>query len=268
MARVLRVSLIGFLGLSVLPLRMGEFVRPTLIHRRGKLSWWAATGTVGAERVCDGLLVSALLFVSLVLAPPLEPLPDRIGRLPVPVAVVPAAAYGALLLFAGAFVTLAVFYWQRAWATPAIERTLGAVLPRVAQYLAGAVDRFADGLRFLPRARYAVPFLASTLAYWLLNLLGITLLLWGCGIENIDLVRACVVMGVLSLGIVVPHAPGFFGSFQLSLYAGLAMYITPDEVIGAGSAFVFLLYVLQIGITISVGLVALLLEHLASLRGW
>ena len=103
MARVLRVSLIGFLGLSVLPLRMGEFVRPTLIHRRGKLSWWAATGTVGAERVRDGLLISTLLFAGLVLAPPMEPLPDRIGHLPVPVAVVPVAAYGALLLFAGAW---------------------------------------------------------------------------------------------------------------------------------------------------------------------
>ena len=115
----------------------------------------------------------------------------------------------------------------------------------------------------MPRARYTAPFLASTLAYWVLNLLGIALLIWGCGIENIGVVRACVVMSVLSLGIVVPHAPGFFGSFQLSLYAGLAMYLTPNEVIGAGSAFVFLLYVLQITITVSVGLVALLLEHLA-----
>lgn len=266
MVRVLRVSFIGLLGLSVLPLRMGELVRPTLIRKRGKLSWWAASGTVGAERVCDGLLLSVLLFLGLLMAPPLDPLPDRIGRLPVPVAVVPAAAYGALLVFAGSFVTLAVFYWRRAWVKPAIDRTVGKLSPRVAQLLTAAVERFADGLGFLPRARYAMPFLALTLAYWLLNLAGIALLVWGSGIEGISLARAAVVMGVLSLGIIVPSAPGFFGAFQLSLYAGLAMYLPPEQVIGAGSAFVFLLYVLQLGLTILVGAVALLLEHLGADR--
>ena len=43
--------IIGFAALVVFPFRMGEVVRPVLMHRAGKVSGWAATGTVGAERI-------------------------------------------------------------------------------------------------------------------------------------------------------------------------------------------------------------------------
>ena len=90
------VAFIGFAAILALPLRTGEAVRPVLIHRRGGLSGWAATGTVAAERVIDGLFLSTLLFIALQVSTPLNPLPERIGDLPVPVAVVPGAAYAAL----------------------------------------------------------------------------------------------------------------------------------------------------------------------------
>ena len=41
----------------------------------------------------------------------------------------------------------------------------------------------------------------------------------GCGIENISIVQAFVVMGVLGVGILVPAGPGLFGAFQASTYA-------------------------------------------------
>jgi uncharacterized protein (TIRG00374 family) len=261
MGRVMRVAFIGLMAVSVLPFRTGELVRPTLIVKRGKLAWWAATGTVGAERVCDGLFLSCLLFLGLLGASPAEVLPGRIGELPVPVSAVSAAAYSALGVFAGALVVLAAFYWRREWATRVTQRCVGLVAPRLATHVAQAMERFADGLRFLPRARYAVPFAIGTAIYWLLNVAGTELLLWGCGIEEVSFLRTCVLTGILSLGILVPNAPGFFGSFQFSLYAALALYYPPETVVGAGAAFVFLLYVAQVGLTLILGAVALALDH-------
>ena len=52
---VIRVSLVGYLAIALLPFRMGEAARPLLIRRDAKVSAWAATGTVGAERLIDGL---------------------------------------------------------------------------------------------------------------------------------------------------------------------------------------------------------------------
>ena len=261
LGRVLRVAFIGLMAVTVLPFRAGELVRPTLIVKRGKLAWWAASGTVGAERVCNGLFLSCLLFLGLLGASPRDSLPGRIGQLPVPVSAVSAAAYGALSVFAGAFVVLAVFYWRREWAARVTQRCIGLVSPRLAIHVAHAMGRFADGLKFLPRARYTLPFATGTAIYWLLNVAGVEFLLWGCGIDDVGFLRTCVLTGILSLGVLVPNAPGFFGSFQFSLYAALAMYYSPETVVGAGAAFVFLLYVTQVGLTIVLGAGALLVNH-------
>jgi glycosyltransferase 2 family protein len=260
--RVLAVSFIGYGALVLLPFRTGEVVRPALIRKEGKLSGWAATGTIAAERVIDGLVLAIILLVALTLAKPLDPLPDHIGDLAVPVALVPAAAYAALVLFAAAFLVLGAFYFFRSFATRAIEAIVGIVSKGFARRLSEAAGRVADGLHFLPRVRHAGPFLAATLLYYALNAAGIELLLWGAGIEPVDLARACVIMGVLHLGVLVPNAPGYFGAFQISIYAGLAMYYPPARVASTGSAVVFLLYALQIGLVLAAALVALLAERL------
>ncbi len=261
--RVLTVSFIGYGALVLLPFRTGEVVRPALIRREGKLSGWAATGTIAAERVIDGLVLCVILLVALMVARPLSPLPDHIGNLPVPVAIVPAAAYGALLVFAAAFAVLGAFYFWRAWATRAIEAVVGLVSKKLATRLSSAAARVADGLHFLPRPGLAGPFLAATLLYYGLNAAGIELILWGAGIAPVSLARACVIMGVIHLGVLLPNAPGYFGAFQVAIYAGLAMYYPPDLVASTGAAVVFLLYAIQIGLVLLTAAAALLSSRIS-----
>ncbi len=259
--KVMTVAWMGFLAISVLPFRAGEVVRPVLIRKKGHLTGWAATGTVGAERVCDGLFLSALLFVALMIATPLDPLPNHIGDLPVPAAVVPGAAYMALLVFAAAFVVMGIFYWRRTWARRMTERIVGLVSRPLAHWLADRVEQVADGLKFLTTPRYTIPFVATTAVYWLLNAAGAWLLAWGCGLTSITFAQACVNIGVLALGILLPNAPGFFGAFQISTYAAFAMYFAPAEVVGAGSVFVLLTYVAQLGVVAVFGVGSMLAER-------
>ncbi|MEB2311551.1 MAG: lysylphosphatidylglycerol synthase transmembrane domain-containing protein [Sorangiineae bacterium] len=261
LGRVTRVALIGFAAIVLLPFRTGEVVRPVLIRRRGHLSAWVATGTVAAERVIDGLCLSVLLFIALRLARPLDPLPDRIGELPVPVAVVPGAAYTALAVFAAAFLVMALFYWRRAWARRVSERVVGLVSERLARWLADRVEQVADGLGFLPRLRYAIPFVGLTLAYWLSNAAATWFLAWACGFDTMSFWQAAACVGVLALGILLPNAPGFFGAFQISVYAGFAMYFEPTLVTGPGAAFVFIVYLVQVAISLGFGAAALLVER-------
>ena len=261
--RVLTVACIGYGALLLLPFRTGEVVRPALIRREGKLSGWAATGTIAAERVIDGFVLCVILLIALTVAKPLDPLPDHIGSLAIPVKVVPAAAYGLLLVFAAAFTLLGAFYFWRAWATRAIDAVVGVVSKKLAARISGAAGSLADGLHFLPRIRLAGPFLVATLLYYAFNAAGIELILWGAGVAPVSLARACVIMGVLHLGVLLPNAPGFFGAFQVSIYAGLAMYYPPDRVATTGSAVVFLLYVIQIGLVLLMAAAALLSERIS-----
>ncbi len=259
--RVMAVAWMGFLATAVLPFRAGEVVRPVLIRKKGHLTGWAASGTVGAERVCDGLFLSALLFLSLQIAKPLDPLPARIGDLPVPASVVPSAAYSALLLFAVAFVVMGIFYWRRTWARRMSERVVGLVSKPLAHWLADRVEQIADGLKFLTQPRYTIPFVATTAVYWLLNAASAWLLAWGCGFSSITYAQAFVNIGVLALGILLPNAPGFFGAFQISIYAGFAMYFSPAQVVGPGSVFVLLVYASQLAITFVFGVGSMLAER-------
>jgi hypothetical protein len=127
---------------------------------------------------------------------------------------------------------------------------VGVASPALARWLAERVETVADGLRFLPQWRYSTSFTLATIAYWLLNFGSAWLLAWGCGFDAISYAQACVVLGVVALGILLPGAPGFFGAFQMSAYAGFAMYFPAEDVIGTGAAFVFLAYVCQSGVTI------------------
>jgi hypothetical protein len=261
LVRVLCVSFIGFAAIVLLPLRAGEAVRPLLIREPGKLSGWAAAGTIAAERVLDGLVLSLLLLAGLALSTPQSPLPDHIGNLPISPALVPRAAYGGLGLFATAFTVLGVFYARRAWARSMTERVVGAISPRLAGWLADRVEHVADGLRFLPSARVAVPFVAMTVVYWLLNALGTWLIAWGVGFDGFTLSQACVTTGVVALGIMVPSGPGFFGTYQFSFYAALAVYYPPELVTGPGAACVFVIYCAQIVLTILAAILGAAIER-------
>jgi glycosyltransferase 2 family protein len=243
--RIVAVSYIAFAAVLFMPLRAGEVVRPYMIRQKGKISFAAATGTVGAERVIDGLSLTLLLGICLQLAHPLDPLPDHIGKLKIPVATVPYYAYLSLAGFVLAFAVMSLFCWRPAIGRALVENTLGIVSKRAAAKVSDFVTTTADGLKFLPSIRHLAPFLFETVVYWTLNGLSMWVLARGCGIESITPVQAFVIMGVLGVGIVVPAGPGMFGAFQASTYAGMAMYFHDDVVLGAGAAYVFLLYVIQ-----------------------
>lgn len=245
-ARVLAVSWIAFAAIVLSVFRSGEVVRPILISRRGPVRLWEATGTIGAERVIDGLVLSLVLFASLRLSTPLDPLPDHVGDLPVPAAAVPGAAYTVLAIFGGAFAMMALFFWRRDLARRLIHALLDPVSRSLADRAASIIERIADGLRFLPSPGHLLPFLLETLAYWATNALGVWLLAWGCGLRGATFAEACVIMGCVGIGILVPAGPGYFGAFQLSAYMALAMFFPEGSIKGAGAAFVFLLYTTQL----------------------
>ena len=243
---ILAVSWVAFAVIMISPFRSGEVVRPYLITKRSSVTLWQAAGTIGAERVIDGLVLSLILFVALVVATPLDPLPSQVGDLPVSPAAIPGATYAVLALFAACFGLMGVFFWRRDLARRATHAVVGIVSKRLAVHAARIVEGVADGLRFLPSARHLVPFLAETLVYWGINALGVWLLGWGTGLVGMTFGQACVVMGVVGIGILVPAGPGYFGAFQLSTYMALAMYFPEGAIKSSGAAFVFLLYGTQL----------------------
>lgn len=247
--RVLGIGFIGFTAVIFLPLRSGEVVRPYLLARDGEVTFAQALGATAVERIVDGLVVASALFIALFVSTPLSPLPDHVGTLKFSVAVVQTAAYAALALFVVAFAALVAFYRMRAVMQRLIQSTVGKISDRLAVLAIEKVERLTDGLRALPSRQHFLPFLGNTVLYASVLGLGYWATLWGCGIPA-TFAETWVVLGVLSIAILVPAGPGFFGAFQLSIYCSLAMFFAEDVTLGAGAAFVFVAYTSQLAVTL------------------
>lgn len=249
--RILAVSWIGFAAILFMPFRLGEFVRPYMLREKGKLSMSSATGTVVAERVVDGLFLSIVLAVALIFTPTIDPLPKTVVGLPVSVQHVRTSGFVMLGVFTAAFITIAVFYFARAWAHRTTLLVFGVVSKRLGEKLAATAEKLANGLHFLGRSRDAGGFFVETTFYWGLNAFGMWILAWGCGIVHADgspvtFAEACALMGMLGCTILIPGPPGLLGVFQAGIYAGMTMYFPTHVVTSAGAAYVFLLYAVQL----------------------
>ncbi len=241
-SRIIAYAWVGFFAIMMLPLRMGEVVRPVLLRREGRMSGSAALGTIVAERVLDGLYVALLLAATLAFVPRLPLEGVVFGGFPV--ARVVQYGYLTVLVFGGALVVLAFFLAARRFAERLTERVVGLVSKRLASRLSRMVGDVADGLRSLPDPKLMGPFLLQTTMYWTLNALGMWLLGYGCGLAMTP-AQGFAVMGVLAMGILLPAGPGLFGPFQYSVYLALRMFYPDSEVLSKGSVYVFLMYACQ-----------------------
>jgi glycosyltransferase 2 family protein len=262
--RVLVASLLGFAALSLFPFRTGEFVRPALVRQKDVLSGSAAMGTIAAERIADGLFLSLLVVLALSSSETVDPLPTRIGDLPVSVAMIPPAAYFSATVFAVLMVFGALFYWNRERTERWTDRAVGWISKSLAATMSRVVGQLAAGLGCLRKPKVSVPFLLSSVAQWGVAVLGVWMLMKGLGLGDVTVSRATAVLGILGLGVLTPGAPGHFGSFQIAVYAGLALYYPPAVISGPGAALVFILYTTQIGLPIIGGGVGLLLQRAAA----
>jgi hypothetical protein len=278
--RLLIISSVGFAAILVLPFRIGEIVRPYMLRtppsQRGDgsrqsvrpITLTAATSSVVAERIIDGLYLSVVLAIALFFVPTIHPLPDKVVGIPVTVEHVRMSGYVMLVAFALAFATIGVFYFARSWAHKATLAVLGKVSRTGAEALAGTFEKFAEGLHVFGRGKDAFGFFLETTLYWGFNAFGMWVLAWGCGVTHVDgspatFGESCALMGMLGCAILIPGPPGLLGVFQAGIYAAMTMYYPTSVVVGAGSAYVFLLYALQVAFTLTIGGLGLLFD-----RGW
>ncbi len=256
--RVVGVCLVGVAAILFAPLRLGEAARPYLLARDGKVSFFQGLGAAGAERVVDGLLLTFVAAIGMSVSTPISPLPNRVGDIRVPVAAIPHAIYVALLVFAGGFTALVVFHSARELAHRLTHRVLDPISPRLGNFVTDTLERLADGLKVLGSPRDRLLFFGETALYWSLIFVATWVLLRGTGIHA-SFAEACVTLGVLGLGAVIPAGPGFFGTYQIAIYTGLALFFDQTTVLTSGAAMIFVSYGTQLISSTLAGLVGFLM---------
>ena len=264
--RLIAVSLVGFAGILLLPFRLGEFVRPAMLHEKGKVSFTAATGTIVTERIIDGLYLSIILIIALIVAPEIHPLPEKIVGLPITTAQARGYVYLTAAGFVGGFAVIATYFFARDFAKRATLATFGLVSRPLAQKLADKAEAFAHGFDFFGSPKNAGGFMLETTLYWICNACGMWFLAWGAGLVHADgsgptFPEAVAMMGMLGVTILIPGPPGLLGIFQAGMFCGMTFYYPAAIVQERGAVYAFLLFVTQIPTTALAGAVALWSGH-------
>ncbi|MGE0871891.1 MAG: YbhN family protein [Kofleriaceae bacterium] len=223
---LLAISSVGFMAILALPARLGEFVRPGLLRRRG-VSASAALGTVAVERIVDGLMISMFLFIAFV---------SRRGP-SAPSWMMPAA-YATLGVFAAALVFLVFAMWR---AEPTVRFCLRlSLLPRFAPRIAAVIEtkvlEVIRGFAVLKDGRNLAAFCLWSLFYWGANGLGVWVLARAFGLP-LSVIGGFATMGVVAVGISLPNAPGLVGQFQALTLVGFSLYLGTDIVSETGRLY-------------------------------
>ena len=244
-AKVHRIGAVGFTAIMLLPLRLGELVRPYLLARRSALSMSSALGTAVVERVVDGLVITGLLFATLA---------TYDGERAIGFARTTGLVSAAIFVPALGVCLLAL--WRKAWTVALVERLIGVVSAGLASRLAGMLDAFIDGFRGLVAGGTAARFLGLTLLYWGANVAS----MWLLARYGFELAlgpwEVATVMAILVVGIMIPAGPGLAGNFEFFLLRGLGLFLALElaAVEARAAAFAAALHILQFAVIVVPGL--------------
>ncbi|MEW5849729.1 MAG: lysylphosphatidylglycerol synthase transmembrane domain-containing protein [Myxococcota bacterium] len=203
---------VSFAGTFLLPFRLGEFIRPVLISAAGYGRKSAALATVALERVVDGLVMTGVLGITLML----------LGNREVP-AIIEVGGYLALLVFGGAMAVFVAAYRWRDLSLRFWRAVLSPLGTRISEKLLGMLDAFIEGLKSLPTLRDVLVYMGLTLAYWLLNGLGMWILAYGMNL-GVPVEGGFFALACLVVGITIPAGPGNVGNFEYAIQVALKVF--------------------------------------------
>jgi len=233
---------IGFMANMVLPLRIGEVIRPALVARRERVPLGGVLATIVLERVFDMFMVLLLFGIAVLVVP----VTDQ------------ARTWGVMLMGVAAVVGTVVFvmWWQEELAL----RIVHACCAPLPEKVGGALESFARGfVKALEVLSSPTDFLKAFA--WSAYLWGTIALvnMFGLAAFHLPLRSTIIATAIVAIAVSVPSAPGYIGSFQLGCKVALALYgVSPDEAI----AFSIVHHLVQFFTIVAAGLFSMWSENM------
>jgi uncharacterized protein (TIRG00374 family) len=204
---------VGLFANEVLPLRAGELIRCFLMARWSKIPISVTLASALIERIFDGVLLIAGLFLSLRY---MHRFPLSGGQSRALEIVTTGSIFLAILLLICAALLAVAMFWR--------EQTLDALLDA---RLFSWAHVFIEDLHRMGHSRYLYFSLAVSVPYLLIQIVPIYAIMQAYGFDGVAWAQAGALMVLLRLGSVVPQAPGNVGLFQVLSTLGLTLFGVP-----------------------------------------
>ena len=234
---------IGFMANTLLPLRVGEVIRPVLVSRKEREPLGGILATIVLERIFDIFTILFLFGVSAAFVSVSEDVRQWGYRL-----------CGVAALLGGGVVFVR---WQEALALRLLRLCLRPLPQRIAQPIDHFFGSFVQALEILDSPLTFIQLLAWSLYLWLaiscIYLLG----LLQFGMQAPLIVGAIVVTAITAIAVSAPSAPGGIGLFNFGCVLALSIFrISQSDAI----AYSLVLQVTQMVAVVSAGLYSLTRE--------
>jgi uncharacterized membrane protein YbhN (UPF0104 family) len=216
------LTVVGYMGNSVLPARAGDAIRTYLQSARSGASLRSVLGTLVAERILD-LVVLLGLFVILAYGVLNGIAAPGGGRVVLPLAI------------AAGLATLLAIAWTVARRRPGGRRALAWLAPLL---------RATRGLS----GRHGAAMLAITVAIWSTEATVYLLAGEAVGL-HLSALDALYLLAVAGVFVLIPSGPGYLGTFELALVFGLNAIDAPSET--SVSFVIMLRFLLTVPVTIA-----------------
>ncbi len=228
--RMFPVVTIGFMGNNIYPARAGEVLRAVILKRKENVSISAALATIVVERIFDGVVMLAFIFVNLPELAKLTGQSGFVGNIQ-QVAVIGTAFFvGALVVFllAAMFpqITIKISGWF-------IDRFLPE---RFRQQTNGLMHKFLDGLASLRSPLDILMVFVTSVVIWLLETGKYWFVMHAFNF-SVSFFALMLMNGIVNLATTIPSAPGYIGTFDAPGIAVLTAYGV-DQATAAGYTLV------------------------------
>jgi uncharacterized protein (TIRG00374 family) len=221
---------IGYMGNNIYPARAGEVLRAVVLKRRTGVPISASLATIIVERVFDGVVMLAFVFLNLPELARLTADSGLVGNIQTLTLWGAGAFLGALLAF-----LLAAMFPERAMAlfTPLVLRLAPA---RWRDRIIELMGKFLGGLEALRSPREALMVFLTSVVIWLLETGKYYFVMFAFPF-HVSFFALMLMNGIVNLATTIPSAPGYVGTFDAPGIAVLAAYGVP-QALAAGYTLV------------------------------
>ncbi|MEA3438693.1 MAG: lysylphosphatidylglycerol synthase transmembrane domain-containing protein [Chloroflexota bacterium] len=216
-SKLFPVVCIGYAGNNIFPARAGELLRAVVLKRNEEIPVSSSLATIIVERVFDGVVMLAFVFLNLRELTGHTGSSGFVGNIQTLALVGTAAFIGALTLF-----LLAAMFPDKAqtaaelfsrWFIPA--RFRGKVL--------GFTERFLGGLEALRSPKDVLMVFVTSVIVWLLETAKYWFVMHAFPFE-VSFFALMLMNGIVNLATTIPSAPGYVGTFDAPGIAVLQSY--------------------------------------------
>jgi len=213
--------LIGFAANCILPARLGEFIRANSLGQVEKISKSATFATIVIERLFDGFVLLLVLVCGLIYTT----FPEKLSY-------ISKSLQGSAAFLFFAYLLLIIFIIGFKYRTDLfiiiIDRLLFFISIKLRRKLTEIIRDFSQGLSPVKGIDSWIMLIFWSVLLWAFSLFQIQLIESSIGIE-LPFIATFIVLAMASMGVMIPSAPGFIGTFHLSVQYGFMFYGVSNE---------------------------------------